>query len=263
MFRSRDTYDIDFDLALTAQYRVGLAGRIARFDGHSVRGASIWAPQGARARAAVVMAAGAAIAPVYRAVGSLGSDKVTYMPVARKHFNDAYLLGDLPLCEPDSAQAREPVRRSQHVEVGFNHRLSNVLAALGSSQLATLERRVARGRVVHQHSTSTGSATLRAFRSRASSGGTTSVDATCHRGGSPPSCFIRPPTAWSRTSRPTGSGSRCTCSRSTAVRQSSVDVSPLGLRRWRSAPVRLRAHRQEHRQGHRRNPRPHPPNGRT
>ena len=48
-----------------------------------------------------------------------------------------------------ATQAREPVRHYEHVEVGFNHRLSNVLAALGSSQLATLERRVARRRAIY------------------------------------------------------------------------------------------------------------------
>ena len=48
-----------------------------------------------------------------------------------------------------ATQAREPVRHYEHVEVGFNHRLSNILAALGSSQLATLERRVARRRAIH------------------------------------------------------------------------------------------------------------------
>jgi dTDP-4-amino-4,6-dideoxygalactose transaminase len=48
-----------------------------------------------------------------------------------------------------ATQAREPVRHYEHVEVGFNHRLSNVLAALGSSQLATLKRRVARRRAIY------------------------------------------------------------------------------------------------------------------
>jgi dTDP-4-amino-4,6-dideoxygalactose transaminase len=48
-----------------------------------------------------------------------------------------------------ATQAREPVRHYEHVEVGFNHRLSNVLAALGSSQLATLDARVARRRAIH------------------------------------------------------------------------------------------------------------------
>jgi pyridoxal phosphate-dependent aminotransferase EpsN len=49
-----------------------------------------------------------------------------------------------------ATQARQPVRHYEHLEVGFNHRLSNVLAALGSSQLATLESRVARRRAIHE-----------------------------------------------------------------------------------------------------------------
>jgi dTDP-4-amino-4,6-dideoxygalactose transaminase len=48
-----------------------------------------------------------------------------------------------------ATQAREPVRHYEHLEVGFNHRLSNVLAALGSSQLSTLGARVARRRAIH------------------------------------------------------------------------------------------------------------------
>jgi dTDP-4-amino-4,6-dideoxygalactose transaminase len=49
-----------------------------------------------------------------------------------------------------ATQARQPVRHYEHLEVGFNHRLSNVLAALGSSQLSTLECRVARRRAIHE-----------------------------------------------------------------------------------------------------------------
>ncbi len=48
-----------------------------------------------------------------------------------------------------ATQAREPARHYEHVDVGFNHRLSNLLAALGSSQLATLEAKVARRRAIH------------------------------------------------------------------------------------------------------------------
>jgi pyridoxal phosphate-dependent aminotransferase EpsN len=43
-----------------------------------------------------------------------------------------------------STQAREPDVHYEHTEVGFNYRMSNVLAALGRAQLATLEERVAR-----------------------------------------------------------------------------------------------------------------------
>jgi dTDP-4-amino-4,6-dideoxygalactose transaminase len=42
-----------------------------------------------------------------------------------------------------STQAREPVAHYEHEEIGFNYRLSNVLAALGRAQLETLPRRVA------------------------------------------------------------------------------------------------------------------------
>ena len=39
-------------------------------------------------------------------------------------------------------QAREPVRHYEHREVGYNYRLSNVLAAIGRAQLAVLAARV-------------------------------------------------------------------------------------------------------------------------
>ncbi|MFO8026759.1 MAG: aminotransferase class I/II-fold pyridoxal phosphate-dependent enzyme [Opitutales bacterium] len=42
-----------------------------------------------------------------------------------------------------SAQAREPVLHYEHKEVGYNYRMSNVLAGLGISQLADLGRRIA------------------------------------------------------------------------------------------------------------------------
>ncbi len=42
-----------------------------------------------------------------------------------------------------ASQAREPVVHYEHVEVGYNYRLSNVLAAIGRGQLRMLEDRVA------------------------------------------------------------------------------------------------------------------------
>jgi pyridoxal phosphate-dependent aminotransferase EpsN len=42
-----------------------------------------------------------------------------------------------------STQAREPVAHYEHREVGYNYRMSNVLAGLGLSQLDDLERRIA------------------------------------------------------------------------------------------------------------------------
>jgi pyridoxal phosphate-dependent aminotransferase EpsN len=47
-----------------------------------------------------------------------------------------------------STQAKEPAPHYEHVEIGFNYRLSNLLAALGRSQLKTLDDRVARRRAI-------------------------------------------------------------------------------------------------------------------
>ena len=42
-----------------------------------------------------------------------------------------------------ATQAREPVPHYEHVELGYNYRLSNLLAALGRGQLQGLDRRIA------------------------------------------------------------------------------------------------------------------------
>ena len=47
-----------------------------------------------------------------------------------------------------STQAREPAPHYEHTEVGYNYRLSNVLAALGRAQLAGLPEKVARRRAI-------------------------------------------------------------------------------------------------------------------
>ena len=49
-----------------------------------------------------------------------------------------------------STQAREPVVHYEHVEVGYNYRLSNILAAIGRAQLRVLADRVARRRQIFQ-----------------------------------------------------------------------------------------------------------------
>ena len=49
-----------------------------------------------------------------------------------------------------AAQARDPAPHYQHSEIGYNYRLSNVLAAIGVGQLACLEQRVARRRRVFE-----------------------------------------------------------------------------------------------------------------
>ena len=47
-----------------------------------------------------------------------------------------------------ATQAREPAVHYEHVELGFNYRMSNVLAALGRAQLAGLDGRIERRRAI-------------------------------------------------------------------------------------------------------------------
>ncbi len=49
-----------------------------------------------------------------------------------------------------STQAREPARHYEHTEVGFNYRMSNVLAGIGRGQLKVLAQRVAQRRQVFE-----------------------------------------------------------------------------------------------------------------
>jgi len=48
-----------------------------------------------------------------------------------------------------SSQAREPFPHYEHVEVGYNYRMSNVLAAIGIGQLSVIEDRVRRKRAIY------------------------------------------------------------------------------------------------------------------
>ena len=47
-----------------------------------------------------------------------------------------------------ATQAREPVRHYEHKDIGYNYRLSNLLAAVGRAQLADLDRRVEARRTI-------------------------------------------------------------------------------------------------------------------
>jgi len=49
-----------------------------------------------------------------------------------------------------ATQAKQPVRHYEHVEVGFNYRMSNVMAAVGRAQLETLDERIAERKAVSQ-----------------------------------------------------------------------------------------------------------------
>jgi len=50
-----------------------------------------------------------------------------------------------------STQAREPVPWYEHVEIGYNYRLSNLLAAFGRAQLSRLPQMIARRREIRSH----------------------------------------------------------------------------------------------------------------
>lgn len=49
-----------------------------------------------------------------------------------------------------SQQARDPAPHYEHTEIGFNYRMSNLLAALGRAQLATLGERVRRRQAIFE-----------------------------------------------------------------------------------------------------------------
>ncbi len=49
-----------------------------------------------------------------------------------------------------ASQAREPAPHYEHSELGYNYRLSNLLAALGRGQLQGLDERIARRHVLHR-----------------------------------------------------------------------------------------------------------------
>lgn len=52
-----------------------------------------------------------------------------------------------------SQQARQPAGHYEHTEIGFNYRMSNVLAALGHAQLDRLDDRIARRKAIHSRYT--------------------------------------------------------------------------------------------------------------
>ena len=50
-----------------------------------------------------------------------------------------------------SQQAREPAPHYEHTEIGYNYRMSNILAAIGRGQLRVLDERVAAKRRIFEH----------------------------------------------------------------------------------------------------------------
>ena len=50
-----------------------------------------------------------------------------------------------------ASQAREPVAHYEHIEIGYNYRMSNILAALGCGQLRLIEDRVRRKQEIYAY----------------------------------------------------------------------------------------------------------------
>lgn len=50
-----------------------------------------------------------------------------------------------------STQAREPARWYQHTEIGYNYRMSNIVAGIGRGQLKVLERRIQKKRFIYSY----------------------------------------------------------------------------------------------------------------
>ncbi|MCC6740684.1 MAG: DegT/DnrJ/EryC1/StrS family aminotransferase [Planctomycetia bacterium] len=59
------------------------------------------------------------------------------------------MLWRLP--EGKTRHALDPAPHYQHSQIGFNYRLSNILAAVGRGQLRTLRERVQRRRAIFEH----------------------------------------------------------------------------------------------------------------
>jgi dTDP-4-amino-4,6-dideoxygalactose transaminase len=49
-----------------------------------------------------------------------------------------------------ATQARQPVAHYEHIDIGYNYRLSNLLAALGRAQLSRLDEMIARRRMMRE-----------------------------------------------------------------------------------------------------------------
>ena len=50
-----------------------------------------------------------------------------------------------------ATQAREPARWYQHTEIGYNYRMSNIVAGIGRGQLKVLEQRVEKKRYIYEY----------------------------------------------------------------------------------------------------------------
>ena len=128
-------------------------------------------------------------------------------------------------------QAREPALHYEHVDLGFNYRMSNLLAALGRAQLAGLATRVrARTDVMIRYREALGEIDGLAFSPEPGWGRPTTGSRASRSTRPSPTrratmCSLR---SARQTSRRVPPGSRCTVSRSTRTRGPGSPESPTG-----------------------------------
>jgi dTDP-4-amino-4,6-dideoxygalactose transaminase len=91
-----------------------------------------------------------------RAAGSFGDASVLSFngnKIMTTSGGGMFLTGDAELARRVrylSTQARQPLKHYEHIDIGYNYRLSNILAALGRAQLARLDQSLARRRQIRE-----------------------------------------------------------------------------------------------------------------
>jgi len=109
-----------------------------------------------------------------------------------------------------ATQAREPAPHYEHVEVGFNYRMSNVLAGIGRGQLRVLDERVEqRRRVFSRYREALAALPQLQWMPEPQGSRSSRWPAPTRGSGATPCCAPWNATRWRRDR----CGSRCTCSR--------------------------------------------------
>jgi dTDP-4-amino-4,6-dideoxygalactose transaminase len=91
-----------------------------------------------------------------RAAGSFGDASVLSFngnKIMTTSGGGMFLTGDAELARRVrylSTQARQAFKHYEHIDIGYNYRLSNILAALGRAQLARLDQSLARRRQIRE-----------------------------------------------------------------------------------------------------------------
>jgi dTDP-4-amino-4,6-dideoxygalactose transaminase len=160
---SRETGNVDIALMTEAASRVQASGRrigglvpvdlhgkCADMDAVATLAADLGVPLFVDAAEAMGASLGG------RAAGSFGDASVLSFngnQIMTTSGGGMFLTGDAGLAERVrylSTQARQPVNHYEHIDIGYNYRLSNILAALGRAQLARLDEMLVRRRQIRQ-----------------------------------------------------------------------------------------------------------------